>query len=503
MRGCMTDLTGFEWPTCSEDGCIGVRLTRGDKCLAHAPDEQRDATLKQLGETGMIDARGVPIAQALLEQILTAAPHDAEDRTTFMATRFDRAIFQSYAWFGEATFQGYAWFREATFQGGAGFWEATFQGDADFREATFQGDAGFSEATFQGDAGFSEATFKGIADFSGAIFQIQADFREVTFQGDALFYWPTFQYPAVFLRATFQGDADFREATFQDHADFSEATFRGYAGFSEVTFEGKGVFDWATFQDLARFSKAIFQIQAEFREATFRGDTDFGGATFRREARFGDAKFEQARQLGPLLVYSMLRLDAAHFAHLIQIEVSTRGLSCQRTRFPAGVQFRLRGAQIVLDDADLPSPSILAGIAELSDARLARREQRLVQAVRRLAPQAAVELSARPRLLSVQGANVAGLTVSNVDLAECRFAGAHNLDHLRLETKVTFTQAPRGLPWDWRQVIAEERAWRVAPSKRRTQLWRVAPSKRWATPQWWPAWLHQPYGTEQGSGVLS
>jgi hypothetical protein len=65
----------------------------------------------------------------------------------------------------------------------------------------------------------------------------------------------------------------------------------------------------------------------------------------------------------------------------------------------------------------------LDGIAALSDARLARREQRLVQAVRRLAPQAAVELSARPRLLSVQGASVAGLGLASVDLTECRFAG--------------------------------------------------------------------------------
>jgi hypothetical protein len=46
-----------------------------------------------------------------------------------------------------------------------------------------------------------------------------------------------------------------------------------------------------------------------------------------------------------------------------------------------------------------------------------------------------------------------------------------------------------GLPWDWRQVIAEERAWRTARSK------------RWAPPQAPPAWLHEPYGTEW-PGVL-
>jgi hypothetical protein len=90
--------------------------------------------------------------------------------------------------------------------------------------------------------------------------------------------------------------------------------------------------------------------------STRRHGIHFEGAIFRRDAWFGGTRFERARQLGPLLVYGVFRLDAAHFEQLIQIEVSMRGLSCQRTRFPAGVQLRLRGAQVVLDDADLPGP---------------------------------------------------------------------------------------------------------------------------------------------------
>jgi uncharacterized protein YjbI with pentapeptide repeats len=265
----------------------------------------------------------------------------------------------------------------------------------------------------------------------------------------------------------------FDGATFKLVAGFDGATFLKVARFNGVAFQGDAIFEGATFKHRAQFDRVTFQDVAAFDRATFQRDAGFGGA-----------RFEQARQLGPVLVYGVLRLDAAHFAQLVQIEASTRGLSCRRTRFPAGVQFRLRGAQIVLDDADLPSPSLLVGIPALSDAQLARREQRLVQAVRRLAPQAAVELSERPRLLSIQGANAAGLTISNVDLADCRFAGAHNLDRLRLETKVTFSAAPVRLPWDWRQVIAEERAWRAARSK------------RWTRPQSPPGWLNKPYGSE-------
>ena len=108
---------------------------RHSKCLAHAGDEQPNATLKQLGETGEIDARGVPITEALVDQILAAAQRDPDDHPTFRAARFERA-----------TFQGAAWFREATFQSAAEFDNATFEG-AWFDGATFQRYAGFGGTT--------------------------------------------------------------------------------------------------------------------------------------------------------------------------------------------------------------------------------------------------------------------------------------------------------------------------------------------------------------------
>jgi uncharacterized protein YjbI with pentapeptide repeats len=370
---------------------------------------------------------------------------------------FDGATFQDWAWFAGVTFQGTARFNRTTFRGGVEFFGATFRGLALFDGATFQAWPWFSGADFQREARFIQATFE----------------RGVGFGRGPGFAAATFQGPARFLAATLRHTSDFTAVRFQDETWFYGATFQGAARFAETTFQGRAVFSSTTFLD-----------EAEFATATFQGDANFDGAILRYAASFADANFEQARQLGPLLVHGLLRLDGAHFAQLTLVEASTRGLSCQRTRFPAGVQLRLRGAQVVLDDADLPSPSLLTGVATLSDARLARREQRLVQAVRRLVPAAAGEWSARPRLLSVQGANLAGLSLANVDLAQCRFAGAHNLDKLRFEAEVSFAAAPAWLPWDWRQVLAEERAWRAARSN------------RWAAPDWWPAWLHKPYRTE-------
>ena len=73
---------------------------------------------------------------------------------------------------------------------------------------------------------------------------------------------------------------------------------------------------------------------------------------------------------------------------------------------------------------------------------------------------------------------MAGLALGNVSLAACRFAGAHNLDKLRLEADTVFGFSPSIDPlldWERRHVIAEEAEWRA--SERR--WW-----ARWEAPLW-------------------
>ena len=361
----MAEQKEAKWPTCKQAGCIGIRLPSASMCLAHAGEEEAAATLKRIGETGEIDARGVPITPALLERILTAAPRGENERPLIKGCWFDRA----------------------TFTGDVGFGRATFEGDAEFGQATFEGDADFGQATFTG-AGFNRATFNSEAWFRGA-------------------------------------------------------TFTGAAWFNETTFTG----------------------QAWFVEATFTGNAQFNETTFTSVARFDETRFEQARQLGPLLAYRGLVLDDVQFAEPVQIEVSSTGVCCRRARFAGGVQFRLRWARVVLDDTDLAAPSILAGIPRLASEQLARREEQIAGEWRRLL---AGEIPGRPQLVSLRRANVAGLGLSNVSAADCRFAGAHSLDKLRLESDVSFATAPLpvglgGRRWSGREVIAEERAWRAGP----------------------------------------
>jgi uncharacterized protein YjbI with pentapeptide repeats len=406
------------WPTCDQEDCNGVRIDSG-QCLAHAEDHDLDGALAQISQTGNIDARGVTISSALLGQILDAVPRNSEGRQQFADARFDRATFQ-----GDAVFLG------AIFQGDAVFLGAIFQGDAVFVEATFQSVAGFDDATFQGDARFDRAIFRG---------------------------------NAFFFRAAICGDAQFIWATFQGDAGFFEATIQGYAGFG-----------WATFGGVAVFSMATFQGYAHFGAATFQGYAGFDGVIFRGTAGFASAVFERAPDFGPLLAYRGLNLDGAQFSQPVVIEASTAGLCCRRARFAGGVQFRLRWARIVLDDTNLSVPSLLTGIPRLTDDKLAASEDRIARAWKRLH---AGQISDQPTLLSLRRANVAGLGLSNVNLGECRFAGAHNLDLLRLEADVTLGLSLARAGWERRQVIAEEAAYRASRSRH----------GRWTAPQW-PDW---------------
>jgi hypothetical protein len=468
----MTDQAAVDWPTCDEDGCIGVRLAATTKCLAHAPDEQRNAALKQLGETGEIDARGVSITEELFQQILAAALHDPDKRPTFRAARFDEATFQGTAEFDGVAFQGRAGFNRATFQRRAGFSEATFKRTAEFDGATFDYEPVFDRAIFQSGASFNGAKFRDITSFDGTIFQGGASFHGATFEGGTTFDGVTFQGDAKFLWVAFQGGGSFNEATFQGNAEFDGATFDDQAGFDRATFQGFVLFRLATFEGDALFDQATFQDDALFDQATFKQDAMFSGTTFQGTAWLNKATFERARQVGPLLAYRGLGLDDVQFAQPVQIEASTIGVCCRRARFAGGVQFRLRWARVLLDDADLAAPSILAGIPRLTSDEFAAQEQRIAKGWQRLLGEM---ISEEPRLLSLRRANVAGPGLANVDLVDCRFAGAHNLDKLRLEADVSFASAS-GISWDWRQVIAEERTWR-----------RTHGSGHWAAPQW-PTW---------------
>jgi uncharacterized protein YjbI with pentapeptide repeats len=413
--------------TCSAADCSGVPLRAEGSCLAHAPPDNRDEALRRLKAGGQLDfTRGVSIDSDLLARILEAAPLDGDGNPIL---------------------------RGAVFRG------ARFASEADFSGTTFEGAADFSGATFEGDA-VLRATFKGWVDFTGATFKGAADFAK---------RWdrPVAGAPDIFeagARATFEGDADFSQVSFEANADFASLTFehithfsgarfKGYADFFHATFNSIANFPSATFEQFAGFTWATFGHFVDFARATFDDDANFSGATFEGKADFTGAVFRALRQMGPMTVKGCFDISMAEFQARIGITTSCSELAAVGSRFPAGGHLRVGAAEISLSDAEIPAPFILSPPST---------QEKGAPGI-----QSTSASTAPPRVVSVERAVVSGLVLSGVDLRACRFAGAHELDQLRIEERDLGTGSFLSAPprRSRRRVLFEELEWR------RTRRW--------------------------------
>jgi uncharacterized protein YjbI with pentapeptide repeats len=529
----MADRADVDWRTCAQDGCIGIQLPDGGKCWSHADEHHLESALKQVAKHGRLDARGVQISEELLKRLIAAASSGRqgyEKGYVLGDVRFERAIFLEDADFSGKRFTGIATFVGATFKCRADFISAIFEprdkyqlaisGGAEFAGANFEGTALFRGAQFHRDANFERAEFKKAAFFWDSWFWSRAEFSHAAFRDDAWFHQTSFRGDARFSGTTFAGVAHFwtltdlfnvrrdnrnYAATFHGRADFYGATFNSAATFSYVTFKSDAVFSGATFA-YAHFEDARFWINAFFAGVTFQRHASFERATFHGDAWFAGARFEQARELGPLRARKSLVLDHAVFQQAVTISASAAACCCRHTQFAAGAQLRLRWAQVVLDDADLSAPSLLAAVPAfpgLDEGRWAQALARLNQM------QGNGDRNSRPRLLSLHRANVGGLTAANVDLRACRFAGAHHLDQLRFEECI-FAAAPRNWRWTARLAIAEEHQWRAShaarpalrnPNSPKPAARAPAPAQAGKRPEWLSPPHQQPAWT--GDGPLS
>ncbi|MFE9677231.1 pentapeptide repeat-containing protein [Streptomyces sp. NPDC006259] len=489
------------WPHCAHDsdpaanpvGCRGIHVPGHTVCLAHLPDDDRDAYLAALTPGASIDHRGTTFTESLLVALLNALHDPATGIVRLGDAEFESATFEGDARFGSTTFEGEAGFESTTFEGEAGFWSTTFEGEAWFESATFERDARFWSATFKNSAAFESttfrdnavfesATFRDKAWFGSATFERGAGFWSATFEGDARFESATFKDNAAFRSATFEGDATFESATFKDNALFESATFKDNALFGSATFEDNALFGSATFEDNALFGSATFEGEAGFGSATFEGEAWFRSATFERDARFwsatfknsaafesttfeGDARFEsatfvEADQFGPLVCAGRVVLSGAKFGGPVTLSFATCRLECRRTRWSSTAEVRLRYATVDFAHAVFEYPLTIA--AE-PDPFVLTDGLQLAEGPFPGAPDPGV------RVASLRGVDAAHLVLADLDLSGCLFAGTVHLDQLRLEGACTFDTAPPALHWrrrpplrfTTRRVLAEEHHWRA------------------------------------------
>ncbi|ARQ70793.1 pentapeptide repeat-containing protein [Streptomyces marincola] len=322
-------------------------------------------------------------------------------------------------------------------------------GTAQFQEASFAGNVQFERAVFTGDAWFYGASFGGDAQFARAVFSGAAGFDQVTFVGRARFD-----------QAAFTGEAGFHGATFAGEAGFERATFTGDAGFHGAAFTGEARFDQAVFGSDAGFYGAAFRGEAGFHRAEFAGDAQFERVEFSDDAGFRWARFEAAPRLGRLTCAGTVELSGAVFGAPVTVEVAARALALRRTRFASTAALRVRYAHVDLSGAVLEYPVSLAAepqpFTDDSGGEVVERTHG--------------DADAGVRVLSLNGVDTSHLSLTDVDLAECRLAGAVNLDQLSLSGRITFARPPAGwhrrgvLParWSRRKVLVEEHHVRAA-----------------------------------------
>ncbi|GGT24264.1 hypothetical protein GCM10010271_29570 [Streptomyces kurssanovii] len=435
VLGDMTDpspasaLTSPPWPHCGHGaasetdpvGCRGVHVTGHTSCLVHLSSSDRASYFAGLQPGADLDHRGTPFTEDLLAQLLHALLEPATGRPRI----------------GTARFEG-----------------ASFTGVARFDEVSVSGVADFSNAGFTDTAVFSGATFSHVVSFGGARFNGAARFRGTRFNGDFL------SGAARFGGARFDGTAEFTSARFTCDARFERATFTGPVRFTMVSFGSSARFDEATFTSHAYFGGATFFLDADFRRVTFPARAAFSEVTFTYDVVFSEARFEVEQHVGPLVCGGTVDLDGAVFRAPMTVEIAATKVSLRRARWESTAALRLRYAVVDLAGALLEYPLALA----VEPAPFTHSMQRF------MAEDVLAEQSPGVRISSVAGVDAAHLSLTDVDLSGCLFAGAVHLDQIRLDGRIRFARPPVG--WDRRRLfltrwsrprtLAEEHHWRAA-----------------------------------------
>lgn len=194
---------------------------------------------------------------------------------------------------------------------------------------------------------------------------------------------------------------------------------------------------------------------------------------FKGEADFGGVRFENTTSFGPLGA-GELGLQGAVFLRPVVLQVVAASVKCAGITWEAGVTMWLRYAKVDLQRATFSARSFVAGAD-----RPFRRSDYGPPDERDYAPFSekgrVPQDQWMPALLSLRDTDAFNLALTDVDLSQCRFAGATLLDQLRLEGRCIFDQAPKRLHtgwawlpvWRWsrRQILAEERVWRITTRK--------------------------------------
>lgn len=280
----------------------------------------------------------------------------------------------------------------------------------DFRGCSFTGDAPFPGTQIQiaphvGDIN----SHGGVVDFGDATFESGADFTQVTFPGPVFFDGTTFTGPLVLDRARFRDAVWFLRTTVTT-GQFTDTSFDRFAGFHRIRASQMIFFTGSTFSGRTHLED-VASTTLDFTDTTF---SQRAVMTLEGACVFTGAQFDEGLELR-LGWASSATLRRTHFG--ASSTVTTHGFADQKAALsnpvwsPTGWQY----AQV----------------------------------------------------LSLQDTDVEKLSLVTVDLQNCLFTGALNLDKLTLSGRITFARFPKDWPgprrfrWHRRELIREELLWRA------------------------------------------
>lgn len=325
------------WPRCGhgatgEDpaGCIGIRVTGRETCLAHLPRPEQDAYLSTLEPASSVDFRGTTFEGGLLGRVLDAVRDPRTGAVVLDSAAFARASFKDDWAAADAVFNGETDFTRAVFEGPTDFAGATFGRDVSFDRAVFREEAGFDRTTFAGTVSFGRAVFERAAVFEGSTFEEPASFERAVFVGAARFDQATWDEDVSFARAVMEGEtvldgmtartrADFDRVVFKGRTSLGESVFRGPVSFARVVCEGPLSAVGTRFALASDFESMVCEGEAVFRDARFDGPASFARVLFHGLAAFDttwfgeSAGFETALFRGPVLVKNSVYAERVSF----------------------------------------------------------------------------------------------------------------------------------------------------------------------------------------------
>jgi uncharacterized protein YjbI with pentapeptide repeats len=465
----------IDWATCdvnASEPCHGVRVADETRCWTHLHPECLTEALASLEPGGRLDARGTTLHAPLLGKILERMRDSKNGRVFVKDSDFTAARFVDVVSFDEVSFGGSTRFMDAVFECKASFYGAGFGRYSSFHDVIFRGLADFGSANFGQcafkdiefkSALFGNAIFRSITEFVSARFEGSAEFAHIAAQGDVLFLNCWFNHRCSFQRSLFSNQVIFGSTTWDCDPDFIEARFEKSASFTGNKFGDRAVYYGARFGEEASFDESAFLGDASFTKSAFKGMSNFREVKFEKDADFQDATFEVGANFadtevrGDLRINSddgrgMLDLDGLKTGGDVEINGSFADVKCTRAKIVGRSWFRLEGT-LRLDSSEFSAPVTIES-----------------------------QLGHAAHLRSLNRTDADHLTLVDVDLSRCEFAGLRRPESLRLAGRCRFAPMPKNwclrwhwLPWRWttREALFEEHLWRQSVG---------APGQGWQLP---------------------